>query len=121
MVKHESVNINLQMIISLLPIVGLFAYYRVQKLWKFIAISILVNIGVSIIILLVSVVMVTFGDSSTSDMVSNMANIIQIFQDPAVNVILIVGGIAMEIYLIRRWSKKWNEQFLQNKDNGEIK
>ena len=109
MVKQEPVNINHQMILSVIPWVGLYAFYRVQKLRRYLLIMITASIiGYSIIL------GVLFGTMVQNNSPEEMRNIYQTFmeysQSLSLNATLIIISALVDIYLIRRWSKKWNEK-----------
>ena len=109
MVKHEPVNINHQMILSVIPWVGLYAFYRVQKLRKYLLIMITASIiGYSIIL------GVLFGTMIQNNSPEEIRTIYQTFreysQSLSLNATLIIISALVDIYLIRRWSKKWNEK-----------
>ena len=109
LVKQESVNLNHQMIISVIPWIGLYAFYRIQKLRKYLLIMITASIvGYSIIL------GVFFGTVFQSNNHEEMRSIYQNFLEYSQSIPLNVASIAVaalvDIYLIRKWSKKWNER-----------
>ena len=106
MVKKESVSVKRQTIYALIPSVDIWAFYRIQKLRKFILIALGLGFAFSPISLAVS---------SSIDM-STITNPFDLYSNP-IFLMYMVGMIASLhgtlVYFIRRWSKKWNEQFVK--------
>jgi len=99
-VKKEPVSIKRQTIYAIIPILDLYAAYRVQRLRWYI----LIQIGYGILYSLVQYALIP--ESLTNPEYGS-------FSDPAYNVIFVLGivvSIPLSIYLIRRWSHKWNEK-----------
>ena len=109
------VNVNLQSILALIPIADLFASYRVKKLRLYLLIVWIPVIAIG------NLVPHLMGYSERplfmwEDCEPNWA--LFIFLDTceppdlqAFSVILAIGIMAAAVYLIRRWSKRWNKQF----------
>ena len=91
MVEKEPVSVNWQTLFILIPIIDLWAAYRVEKLGLYI----LLIIALIVVGFIVGFVegFLFFGLSNTGSMV----------------VVLI--GLIVSIYLIRKWSEEWNEKF----------
>ena len=86
--KYESVNINRQTIYAMIPFFDWYAAFKVKKFWMFI----LIIFGVGIAIIPID-----------EFVLSN--------QEPYSTLIYYVIEIPIAIFLIRRWSQKWNQQF----------
>ncbi len=106
MVKKESVSVKRQTIFALIPSVDAWAFYRIQKLRKFILITLGLGFAFSPISLAVS---------ASIDM-SNVTSPLDLYSNP-IFLMYVVGMVASLhgtlVYFIRRWSKKWNEQFVK--------
>lgn len=108
MVKQKSVNIKNQTIFALIPSIDAWAFYRIQKLRKFILIVLSLGFAFSPISLAVS---------STID-TNELTGPLDLYSNP-VFVSYIIGTIgtlhAVLVYFIRKWSKEWNEKFQSEK------
>ncbi len=106
MVKQKPVSVNQQTIFALIPSVDVWAFYRIQKLRKFILIALGLGFAFSPISLAVS---------ASIDM-STITSPLDLYSNP-IFLMYIVGTIATLhgtlVYFIRRWSKEWNEQFVK--------
>ncbi len=106
MVKQKPVSVKRQTIYALIPSVDVWAFYRIQKLRKFILIALSLGFGFSPISLSVS---------ASIDM-STITSPLDLYSNP-IFLMYIVGTIASLhgtlVYFIRRWSKEWNEQFVK--------
>jgi len=112
MVKKEPVSLTRQTIIALIPYLSLYAFYRIQKLRMYILISIVIFFtGVSIF------VGITLGMMSfvrtPEEGISIYENNMEFWKYPPLSYASYIAGLLINIYLVRRWSKKWNEQFVQ--------
>lgn len=87
-VKREPVNINIQTILALIPIVDFWAAYRIEKLrfWCLLFVGFFV-----------------FG------IVIGM-----ILPEPYNTIISILIVLPVQAYLLRSWSKEWNAKILNN-------
>jgi len=105
MVKKEPVSIIWQSIFMIIPILDLYAAYRVEKLRKYLLfIIIFVIIGVIVSLIL-------FPDETEF-----LDSEIMFFEKDFIGSAGFEWGtelvaIGISIVLIRKWSKKWNEQF----------
>ena len=90
MVEKKPVSVNWQTLFILLPIIDLWATYRVEKLGLYI----LLIIALAVVGFIVGFVegFLFFG---MSDFFSWM---------------VLLGGLVISIYLIRKWSEEWNEK-----------
>ncbi len=106
MVKKQPVSVKRQTIFALIPSVDVWAFYRIQKLRKFILIALALGFGFSPISLLVS---------ASIDM-STVTGPLDLYTNP-VFLGYVIGSIASLhgtlIFFIRRWSREWNEQFVK--------
>ena len=106
MVKKLPVSVKLQTNYALIPSVDIWAFYRIQKLRKFILIALGLGFAFSSVSLAVS---------SSIDM-STISSPLDLYSNP-IFLMYIVGTIATLhgtlVFFIRRWSKEWNEQFVK--------
>ena len=111
MVKQKPVNIKAQTIFALIPSVDAWAFYRIQKLRKFILIVLCLGFAFAPISLSVS---------ASIDM-EKVTSVLDLYTNP-IFVLYVVSSIGtlhgVLVYFIRRWSKEWNEKF-QNKTIAE--
>jgi len=108
MVKKEPVSINLQSIFMIIPILDLYSAYRVEKLRKYLLFII------SYAIVVVTLLLILFPiDDEPSLSESN-------FGGDVIGLGIELIAIGISIILIRKWSKKWNQQFEnQSKENEQ--
>ena len=102
--QKKPVSIKRQSIYACIPYVNLWAFYRIQKLRKFILIVFAVGLA--------SYPLQWFLLSNID--VSNLTNPFDIYSDPLFIMFAVATNaslLALFVYLIRRWSRKWNEQF----------
>ena len=104
MVKQNPVSVNWQTLFVFIPIVDLWAAYRIQKLRMFLLIF-LVGFGIAGMVIQFAVL----GDElffmdEQEDIFSNSP-----YLGSNIGLTLLHFGLA--VYLIRRWSKNWNKKF----------
>ena len=90
-VKQEPVNVNIQTVLALVPIVDFWAAYRIEKLrfWC------LLNIGFLALSISISL-MIPY---------------------PYDVIMGLIIDIPIAVYLLRMWSKEWNTKFLNRESN----
>ena len=98
--KKEPVSIKRQTIYALVPFLDLYAAYKVRKFILYFTIIVPVTIGVSYA--LEGVFPISDIDRLTLEAFSALS-----YNSIATCAIT----IPIAVYLIRKWSKKWNEQF----------
>ena len=111
------VSITRQTIYAVIPILDLYAAYHIKKLRWYLLIMILTGFGSG---LLYSAVIpeYTFDESSFFDVESFEIDWIQIMfrtdhpLGPTMFFVNQVIVLSVAIYIIRRWSKKWNRKFI---------
>jgi len=107
MVAKGPVSIKEQTIFALIPYVDIWAFYRIQKLRRMILFSLILGLVFVPIYLLV-----LFSIDKTS-----MTEPLDIYSNSLFIVYLIgssLAGFSLKVYLIRKWSKKWNDHILKN-------
>jgi len=111
MVKDEPVSMLRQTIYCLIPFLDIYAAYRVTRLRKYLLIMILVGIPVSIADTLLFPIDVTddipFEELETSEMIFYGYDTNHF----AATAVAWAGFILLAIFLVRRWSKQWNQKF----------
>ena len=108
MVKDEPVSLTRQTIYCIIPILDIYAAYRVKVLRKYMIIIILVAIPVSI------ADSVIFPD--TDKTFDGFLQFLTFYYGIDTNhfvasIIFWMGTVLLAIYLVRRWSKQWNAKF----------
>ena len=96
-VKQEPVSVNWQTLYCLLPVVWLWAFYRIEKL----RLALVILIPLSFVFSTLAGVLLQFGIGGV---------------DTLLNYIILVGIVyvphaAISIALVRKWSEQWNEKF----------
>ena len=108
MSTDNPVNLTRQTIYSVIPVLDIIAFYKIKHLRKYLLI---VYVGI------VGVISTIYSMAVTPNSWSFSANYDPNFiWDPMgwiLQIPMIVGTAIIQIYLVRRWSKKWNEQFLE--------
>ena len=109
MPAEGKVSLPVQTIFCLIPILDMYAAYRIKKLRKYLAIMILV------IAIPVSIASTVFLPTD-EDLVEGFTNIIIFYFGVDDNQFIFsvgvqIGTVLFAIFLIRRWSKQWNMQF----------
>lgn len=110
MVKDEPVSLMRQTIYCLIPLLDIYAAYRVTRLRKYLIIMILVGIPVSIADSMI------FAIDVTNEDLEDMESFDMLFYGYDTNhfivtIIVWVGFILLAIFLVRRWSKQWNKKY----------
>lgn len=104
------VSVNIQTIFCLIPFMDLFAAYRVKKLRWYLLIFIL-----AVVIPISVVEYVLFPESwetTDGDLLESFTFYYGINNTHfAFSVVTWIASILFAMYLIRYWSKQWNEQF----------
>ncbi|HSB49778.1 MAG TPA: hypothetical protein VLC72_00410 [Nitrosopumilaceae archaeon] len=104
MVNQNPVNIKKQTIFALIPSVDVWAFYRIQKLRKFILIVLSLGFAFTPVSLLVSENVAQSEISGPLDLYSN-----------PIFLLYIIGTVGtlhcVLVYFIRKWSRQWNEKF----------
>ena len=111
MIKKESVNLKHQTIFALIPYANLYAFYKIQKLRRYLLITILAIVGSTFVG--TGIVVYAMLNSDSPDLEQNLELIITSIRSLSANLIYFSGGILLNVYLVRKWSKKWNEQFVK--------
>ena len=115
MIKKEPVDLLHQTILSVIPVANLYAFYRIQKLRMLLLIYLVINIGATLGFTVVfQMALITINE----DTLSIFVEMLQFLASTPMQVILFATDSLINIYLVRRWSKKWNEQ-LQNPKNDD--
>ena len=89
MVAQKPVNVTLQTVLMFIPLVWIYAFYRIEKL----------NMGLFLLFVAIAVSMVFQ----------------LVIPFPFGLILAYVPTFAIPIYYIRKWSKEWNANF---QDNG---
>jgi len=92
--KSNTVNLIVQMILVFIPLVNLWAWYRIKKIWHGIGLNILSALILSGFLLL--------------DEIITLEN-----PNENISIIIIITGFIsqyiLNLYFMYRWSKKWNK------------
>ena len=110
MVKEEPVNLLRQTIYCLIPVLDIYAAYRVKRLRWYLIIMLL---GVGVPTSIIASVMFPPDES----LVEGFANVMMFYYGTndgrfEFSVISHIVTVLVAIFLIRHWSHKWNKKFL---------
>ena len=101
MVKQKSVTVAWQVVFTFIPIVGLWAFYRIQKL----RLCLLIIIGSSIIAGIIIGITFPFTGSLTE-----MPDVSSYYTS---SIVVSIAIQLLVIYLVVKWSRSWNRKFSQ--------
>jgi len=113
MVNEEPVNLKHQTIFTLIPYLNLYAFYRVQKLRRYFLISIAIFLTSLSIFVGITIGMI-MRDGSTEESFLIYQENMEFLKSPPMYITSFIGGGLLNVYLIRRWSKQWNERISNN-------
>ena len=104
------VSLSVQTIFCLIPIMDMYAAYRIKKFRRYMAIMILV------MAIPVTIASSIFLPTDEEDLVEGFTNLLIFYYGVDDNQFIFsvgvqIGTILFAIFLIRRWSKQWNMQF----------
>jgi len=105
--QKKPVDLTRQTIFGFIPYLNLYALYLIQKLRKFFLIGILVSV---ILIIIETMAFVVLGSTVYKFEPEALVETIRL---TPLTVAHVIGGILFSGFLVRRWSKKWNEQFVK--------
>lgn len=94
MVKQEPVNVRTQMILSWIPIASIFVFYRIEKFWF--------AVGLTLPFVIASDYLDKIYSNPDVDPISSTAIIFA----------LLGANVFVLVYFARRWSVEWNKKFL---------
>lgn len=107
MVKKEPVSVNWQTLFAIIPIINLWACYRIEKLRLYL-IVIIAMLAVEFLITLM------IFDEQDFDCFWSLIECEQTPYDRLVMYLEIVVSSAISIVLIRKWTKEWNSKISKN-------
>ena len=103
------VSLSVQTIFCMIPIMDMFAAYRIKKLRKYLAIMILV---IAIPVTIASSVFLPTDDEGLEGFTNLMIYYYGINDDQFIFSIGVqIGSVLFAIFFMRRWSNRWNDQF----------
>ena len=104
MADRKKVSLTWQTVFAIVPIVNMFAAWRIEKLRIFLLINIIIIVG-NVMTLEIIYPGVIFGDEEFSASADGIDFLFFIF------------GTILNVILIRRWSKDWNHKFFDDGDH----
>ena len=108
-VKEEPVSLLRQTIYCLIPVMDIYAAYRVRRLRRYLLLMI-IFVGVPLSVL--SSVLFDPDEVSAQGFYNFMIFYYGVDEGKFVySVLSQIGTVLVAIYLIRRWSKQWNAKF----------
>ena len=105
MVKKEPVSVNWQTLFAIIPIINLWACYRIEnlRLYLLVIIAILVVEFLVVALIFPESFDAFYGLTESEQPIDNSIYILEIGVE-----------VAISIVLIRKWSKEWNESISKN-------
>ena len=100
------VKIVWQVVFTLIPVLNIWAFYRIKKLRKYILIILIPVTVISMIVIAPQVI-----SEMENIQEGNLMNDDQSILTSIIQYIVDVGFTILSIYLIYKWSKEWNKQF----------
>ena len=106
MVEEKEVSVGWQMFFMIIPLVNIWAFYRIRKFWLGI-------VGTTALFLIPTLLIFqSFAEPVAESIVysGNMDSAITYFE--SLNLVLKIESVlqlALMIFLVRRWSMSWNE------------
>ena len=95
--------------VAFIPIVGIWAFYRIQKLKKMI---LYLEIPTIILVIITDVVLISSGLAGTPEEIEILAETNTEILTPMFGSLLGFIAIAIfAVYLIHKWSVEWNQKF----------
>jgi len=107
MAKKEPVSVLWQSISMIIPILDLYAAYRVEKLRKYLLFLI---VFITITLILFLIILFVFFPLDEESLESPLLET-DFDKDGEISLGFELAAIGISIILIRKWSKQWNEQF----------
>jgi len=102
------VKIVWQIIFIFIPVLDLWAFYRIKKLRKFILIVWIPEIVITMVIITPMILASVEQSLTGSPMLDD-----QFLMEIILLYIIETGFTILSIYLVYKWSKEWNRQFHQ--------
>ena len=87
----QKVNVTRMIIYSFIPILGIYAAWRIQKFWLIVILDLVIGFGLSITLTQISL---TFPELSY--------------------VISVIGSIIINILIVKHFAEKYNEKIIEN-------
>ncbi len=115
MAKKDPVNLTHQMILSIIPGINFYVFYRIQKLRMLFLVYLAVYICATM--LLVGSTFATLFLFGTEENFATYMGIIDSLDTTQSHFIVITITSLINLYLVRRWSKKWNAYLENPKDD----
>ena len=105
MVKKEPVSVNWQTLFAIIPIINLWACYRIEKLRLYLLVIIAILVVEFLVVALIfpENFDAFYGLTESEQPIDNSIYILEIGVE-----------VAISIVLIRKWSKEWNESISKN-------
>lgn len=100
------VRIVWQIIFIFIPVLNLWAFYRIKKLRKFFLIIWIPEIVITLVII-APIILASVEQNLNENMLYD-----QFFMETIILYIIETGFTILCIYLVYKWSKEWNKQFL---------
>ena len=115
MPANGPVSILRQTIYCFVPILDLYAAYHIKKLRMYLLIMILTGLAMSVVGEVINPSGLSEQPMSSNNDLNPDFGEVMFGPNPEVSVVLIMFDTAIAyviaIYFIRKWSRKWNEQF----------
>jgi len=110
---REPVNLTYQMIFSVIPYGQYYAFYRIQKLRRYLLITLSMFLVVSIVLSAILIGSIAQNIDDPKNSLNWYTSLMEYWKSPPFFVLSYVIGIAIHVFWVRQWSKTWNKKLEQ--------
>jgi hypothetical protein len=96
---RKEVNVTRMIIYSFIPILSIYAGWRIEKFWLLVLINLIIGMAISAIQVIMMISTNTF-ESTYSDT----------YESTLYSGIVTIGSIVFNIYIVRHFARKYNEK-----------
>ena len=109
MIAKGKVSIIWQIIfVAIVPIAGIWAFYRIKKLKKMI---LYLEIPTIILVIITDVVLISSGLAGTPEEIDILVESNTVIIPMFASLVGFIAIIIFAVYLIHKWSVEWNQKF----------
>lgn len=116
-VSDGPVSVKEQMISGLIPGVDIWAFYRIKKLQKS---TLMITLPTAIMTVVFTLMVFSNYDALKTGMLDEEEHAISQAWVTIEIIVFVMGILIFSNYLLRRWTKQWNQQFTEKKKNRPI-
>ena len=116
-VSDVPVSVKEQMISGIIPGVDIWAFYRIKKLQKS---TLMITLPTAIMTIVFTLMVFSNYDALKTGMLDDKEHAISQAWVTIEIIVFVMGILIFSNYLLRRWTKQWNQQFTEKKKNRPI-